>query len=118
LAQQLDGQDLAIVLVTFDENDAAKLSLADGGRRCRSGVPLVRRQHAWRSVQALGRGVSTPEARIKLAHHPRSLYVPPLMLIERYPYRPRIKSISQPTRVVVAKFQGRRCDRHHVSLHF
>ena len=34
MAQQLDGQDLAIVLVTFDENDAAKLRLADGGQRC------------------------------------------------------------------------------------
>jgi hypothetical protein len=55
LAQQLEGQDLAIVLVTFDENDAANLSLADGGQRCRSGrreyvvlveadVPLGRRR--------------------------------------------------------------------------
>src|SRR5882672_5868478 len=36
LAQQLDGQDLAIVLVTFDENDAAKLSLAADRQRRRS----------------------------------------------------------------------------------
>jgi hypothetical protein len=55
LAQQLDGQDLAIVLVTFDENDAAKLGLADGGRLCRSGrreqlVLLIHRQYSRQSV--------------------------------------------------------------------
>jgi hypothetical protein len=63
LAQQLEVQDLAIVLVTFDENDAAKLGLADGGRLCRSGrrehvalppierpVPFGRRRQGRRSI--------------------------------------------------------------------
>jgi len=90
LAQQLDGQDLTIVLVTFDENDAANFSFADGRQRCRSGrrervvlpetdrpIPLVRSDHDWQSVWTSHRGVSTPKAGIKLAHHPLSLLFHP-----------------------------------------
>jgi hypothetical protein len=48
-------------LVTFDENDSAKLSLADAGRRCRAGrrkhvvlaesdVPPGQGRRGWQSV--------------------------------------------------------------------
>jgi hypothetical protein len=48
LAQQHDSQDLAIVLVTFDENDATKLCVANGcGRRT---VRFVLRRHGWQSI--------------------------------------------------------------------
>jgi hypothetical protein len=96
LAKQLDGQDLAIVLVTFDENDAATLSVADGGWRCRSGRESL-------SFCLSSASMAGKRSRLLAEEYPRPrrasscwlitdpfLAVPPLMLVERYPYRPDI----------------------------
>jgi hypothetical protein len=98
LAQKLDGQHLAIVLITFDENDAGKLSPADGGRHAGwAGESLALCLQL--NVPSHSDGAGMAEDRSSLgsqqgsihargAHQADSLptlpLVPPLILVERY----------------------------------